>query len=99
LRHVSVNARHFNFCRLRNENYWCDFIDPSCGKPYFGLNTNTTMFETDEKYRLLGFRCLRVSFVSYSGGTKKNGVDKAHMYNYLCTYICTYVEPFTKLSF
>ena len=42
--------------RLRSENYWCDFIDPSCGKPFFGPNTNTTMFETDEKYRLLGFR-------------------------------------------
>jgi len=42
--------------RLKNEGYWSDFIDPSSGKPYYGQYTNTTMFETDEKYRLLGFR-------------------------------------------
>jgi len=42
--------------RLKSDGYWADFIDPSAGVPYFGLHTNTTMFETDDKYRLLGFR-------------------------------------------
>ena len=42
--------------RLKSEGLWGDFIDPSSGTPYFGTHTNTSMFETDEKYRLLGFR-------------------------------------------
>ena len=42
--------------RLKNDGYWSDFIDPTSGKPYYGQYTNTSMFETDEKFRLLGFR-------------------------------------------
>jgi len=42
--------------RLKKDGYWADFIDPSAGVPYYGRHTNTTMFETDDKYRLLGFR-------------------------------------------
>jgi len=42
--------------KLRAEGYWADFIDPTCGKPYYGVYTNSTLFETDERYRLLGFQ-------------------------------------------
>ena len=47
------------FCRLfrlKFDGYWADFVDPSSGTPFYGPHTSTTMFETDEKYRLLGFR-------------------------------------------
>jgi len=42
--------------RLKEDGYFADFIDPCSGTPYYGAHTNTTMFETDEKFRLLGFR-------------------------------------------
>uniref|UniRef100_H2ZNL9 Methylmalonic aciduria and homocystinuria type D protein, mitochondrial n=1 Tax=Ciona savignyi TaxID=51511 RepID=H2ZNL9_CIOSA len=41
---------------LRANNFWCDFIDPSSGQAYFGPYTNSTMFETDDRYNSLGFR-------------------------------------------
>ncbi len=51
--------------RLASEGLWADFIDPSSGAPYYG-RSSTSMFETDEKYRLLGYRIedlVRDSFV------------------------------------
>lgn len=51
----SLLERWISICRLRNEGFWADFVDPTSGIPYFGAHANTTMFETDEKYRMLGF--------------------------------------------
>eukprot|EP00088_Acartia_fossae_P016927 TRINITY_DN1953_c0_g1_i4.p1 TRINITY_DN1953_c0_g1~~TRINITY_DN1953_c0_g1_i4.p1 ORF type:complete len:140 (-),score=37.22 TRINITY_DN1953_c0_g1_i4:458-826(-) len=42
--------------RLKEEGFWADFIDPCSGTPYYGNHTNSTMFETDEKFRSLGFQ-------------------------------------------
>ena len=40
---------------LYQAGFWADFIDPSCGKPFLSPHTNATMFETDERYKKLGF--------------------------------------------
>ena len=41
--------------RIKAEGAWADFVDPGTGTPFYGPHASTTMFETDDKYRLLGF--------------------------------------------
>lgn len=41
---------------LKRCGYWADFIDPSSGRPYLGKYTNSTLCDTDDRYRSLGFR-------------------------------------------
>jgi len=43
---------------LRENGFWADFIDPGTGSPFFGAYTNTTLFETDERYNHFGFNIL-----------------------------------------
>lgn len=40
---------------LQAAGFWADFIDPSSGKPFLGPYTCSTLFETDERYKKLGF--------------------------------------------
>lgn len=44
--------------RLKAAGYWADFIDPSSGRAFYSPHSNSTLLETDERFRHLGFEVL-----------------------------------------
>ncbi|KAL0271619.1 UNVERIFIED_CONTAM: hypothetical protein PYX00_008655 [Menopon gallinae] len=41
--------------RLKDSGFWADFINPFSGKPYISPLHKPTLYETDERFRCLGF--------------------------------------------
>ena len=45
-----------NICNtIKEAGYWADFVDPESGRPFFSAYTTDTFFETDHRYKKLGF--------------------------------------------
>ncbi|EEB13480.1 conserved hypothetical protein [Pediculus humanus corporis] len=41
--------------KLKSTGYWADFINPFSGRPYLSPFYKSTLYETDERFRCLGF--------------------------------------------
>ncbi|KAK6643856.1 hypothetical protein RUM43_000119 [Polyplax serrata] len=41
--------------KLKSSGYWADFINPFSGRPYLSPYHKPTLYETDERFRCLGF--------------------------------------------
>ena len=46
--------------KIKTQNHWMDFIDPSSGKPFLGGHVNSTWDDTDDSIQLLGYEILEL---------------------------------------
>lgn len=42
--------------KLKIQDYWADFINPFSGKPYMGPIASPSLYNTDSRFRCLGFQ-------------------------------------------
>ncbi|XP_029156728.1 methylmalonic aciduria and homocystinuria type D homolog, mitochondrial-like isoform X2 [Nylanderia fulva] len=52
----------WNVCnKLKMAGYWADFINPFSGQPHLSSRKSTKLYETDERFRCIGFKVKQIN--------------------------------------